>query len=194
MSEKTDSKKKYIIEKATEVFAAKGFRSVTMKDVVEACGISRGGLYLYFSSTEELFLEVVKTAEEKEDEGKDMAKMLDESSCGELLVWFIKEQKKEIMRRKNSLSVAKFEYAFYCKEQNKTSMDKTKFETAVKVLEKLLERGNEAGEFVCDNPKAVASNMMYTIVGLRATAASYGITEKKVDAELVHMMRQFMEV
>ena len=26
-----------------------------MKDIVEACGISRGGLYLYFANTKELF-------------------------------------------------------------------------------------------------------------------------------------------
>ena len=29
-----------------------------MKDIVEACEISRGGLYLYFGSTAEIFLEV----------------------------------------------------------------------------------------------------------------------------------------
>lgn len=35
-------KKQLIIEKAAEVFAEKGFLKVTMKDIVEACGISRG--------------------------------------------------------------------------------------------------------------------------------------------------------
>lgn len=52
MGEKSVQKRKYILEKAREVFVEKGFKSVTMKDIVEACEISRGGLYLYFESTE----------------------------------------------------------------------------------------------------------------------------------------------
>ena len=68
MSEKTDSKRQLIIDKATEVFAAKGYRDVTMKDIVEACNISRGGLYLYFESTKQIFLEVLRQEQEKGNE------------------------------------------------------------------------------------------------------------------------------
>ncbi len=46
MSEKSAQKKKYIVETARGVFTEKGYKNVTMKDIVEACGISRGGLYL----------------------------------------------------------------------------------------------------------------------------------------------------
>ena len=52
MGEKSAQKKKYILDTARKVFVEKGYKSVTMKDIVEACGISRGGLYLYFDSTE----------------------------------------------------------------------------------------------------------------------------------------------
>ncbi len=48
MGDKSVKKKKYIVETARKVFMEKGFRKVTMKDIVEACDISRGGLYLYF--------------------------------------------------------------------------------------------------------------------------------------------------
>ena len=43
MGEKSVQKKRYIVEKAREVFVEKGFKKVTMKDIVEACDISRGG-------------------------------------------------------------------------------------------------------------------------------------------------------
>lgn len=194
VSEKTDSKKKLIIEKATDVFASKGFRNVTMKDIVEACEISRGGLYLYYSSTEEVFLDVLKTLDEKESSGRDMGKMLEESSISELILWFIKEQKKEIVRNKTSLQVAKFEYSFYCKEQGKDAVFKEEFDTAVKVLQMLLERGVESGEISCVSPRAVASSTMYALEGLKLAAISCDLSEKKIDAELVYLMRQFMEV
>ena len=51
MGDKSTQKKQYIIEKAKEVFIKRGYKDVTMKDIVEACQISRGGLYLYFANT-----------------------------------------------------------------------------------------------------------------------------------------------
>lgn len=68
MGEKSLLKKEYILQKAREVFAEKGYRAVTMKDVVDACQISRGGLYLYFDSTKELFLAVLKKESEEADD------------------------------------------------------------------------------------------------------------------------------
>ena len=60
MGEKSVQKKRYIVEKARDVFMEKGFKKVTMKDIVEACDISRGGLYLYFENTSQLFMEVLR--------------------------------------------------------------------------------------------------------------------------------------
>ena len=60
MGDKSTQKKQYIIEKAKEVFIKRGYKDVTMKDIVEACQISRGGLYLYFANTKELFEAVLE--------------------------------------------------------------------------------------------------------------------------------------
>ncbi len=195
MSEKADNKRQLIIDKATEVFAQAGYRDVTMKDIVAACEISRGGLYLYYNSTEELFLDVIKARDEEEEEkNNNIIERLRVASSAELLLWFLKEQKKEILKRKNSLSIAEYEYAFYCRENLHNSTSKQRFETETQVLEKILVRGNENGEFICDNPQAMATNMMYCIEGMKINARTMGISEAKVDKELVFLMRQFMEV
>ncbi len=195
MSERADVKRQLILDKAAEVFAAKGYRSVTMKDIVEASGISRGGLYIYYDSTEQVFLDVIKSMDEAEEEmGKSLTGRLKDASAAELLLWFLKEQKKEILKGKNSLSVAMYEYAFECKQEGRNSGSKHKFDTATLVLEKILKKGDETGEFVCDDPKGIADNMMYAMEGMKVIARTVGITEKKVDKELVYMMRQFMEV
>lgn len=192
MSEKTDSKKKLIIDKATEVFAAKGFKAVTMKDIVEACQISRGGLYLYYASTEEIFSDVVATADAENDSEKAVENIL-EAAASDLLLWFIKEQKQEILRKKNSLLCAKYEYAFFCKEKGDSKAAKNGFETAVAVLDNILKRGNNNGEFNCADTAATARSMMYAIEGMKSCAATFGISEKKVDIELMFMMKQFMD-
>jgi len=191
VSDKSDSKKQLIIDKATEVFAAKGFKAVTMKDIVEACQISRGGLYLYYASTEEVFKDVLEAQELKESDGKNVEEMLDKSAY-DLLLWFIKEQKKEILKRKNSLIVAKYEYAFLCKANGKPEAVKNAFETAIAVLANILERGNESGEFDCENSAAMACSIMYSIEGMKVCAATFGMSEKKVDSELLFMINQFV--
>lgn len=190
MSVKTDSKKKLIIEKATEVFAAKGFKAVTMKDIVEACQISRGGLYLYYASTEEIFADVL--AMEKENDAAADNVNIPESTATDLLLAFLKEQKHEILRSTNSLLCAKYEYAFLCKENDDIKVSKSRFDTAVAVLDNILKRGNVSGEFRCANTQATARNFVYAIEGMKACHATFGITEKKVDSELMFIMQQFM--
>ena len=44
MGDKSAQKKKLIVERARRVFMEKGYKEVTMKDIVEECDISRGGL------------------------------------------------------------------------------------------------------------------------------------------------------
>ena len=110
MGEKSVQKRKYIIDKARTVFSEKGFKNVTMKDIVDACEISRGGLYLYFSSTEELFLSVLSDDIGGDDDEAVLAAVSGNASAGDMLALFLKEQKKEILRKKNNLTVATYEY------------------------------------------------------------------------------------
>ncbi|MFD0714861.1 TetR family transcriptional regulator [Paenibacillus sp. GCM10027626] len=61
--EHRDSKRALIIEAAKRVFIRQGYERTTMKDVVEEAGLSRGGVYLYFSSTEEMMLAIIDEAD-----------------------------------------------------------------------------------------------------------------------------------
>ena len=109
MGEKSLQKKKYILETARKVFTQKGYKNVTMKDIVDACGISRGGLYLYFGSTAEIFLEVLRMeTEEADDVFSDSIK--EDATATEILALFLKEQKKELLRKKDNLTVATYEF------------------------------------------------------------------------------------
>ncbi len=53
--------KNRILEAANQVFAEKGYRQATMDDVAKKIGVSKGALYLYFASKEELFEEIART-------------------------------------------------------------------------------------------------------------------------------------
>ncbi len=60
MGAKGEKKKELILNTAKDLFIKNGFKDVTMKDIVEECEISRGGLYLYFQSTAEFFEEILR--------------------------------------------------------------------------------------------------------------------------------------
>lgn len=188
MGEKSVQKKQYILDTARKVFAEKGYKSVTMKDIVEACEISRGGLYLYFDSTEQILLETLQM-EAQETDDVFSVQITQEDTVADILLLFLKEQKKELLQKKNSLTVAVYEYFFAHKSTDKNNMLRKQFDSGVKVLEKLIEAGIASGEFYCEDPKGAASNIMYVLEGMKINAQTFGITEKMVDAQLLYIMQ-----
>ncbi len=188
MGEKSLQKKEYILEKARQVFAEKGYRTVTMKDIVDACEISRGGLYLYFDSTKQLF-EAVLQKESQETDDVFSREIKDDATAADILTLFLMEQKKELLRKKNTLTVAIYEFFFENQVPKKENMLNQQFDAAVKVLEVLIKTGVKTGEFVCDKPKEMARNIMFVLEGLKIASCSMGITEEMVNDELVIIMQ-----
>ena len=157
MGEKSVQKKRYIVEKAREVFVEKGFKKVTMKDIVEACDISRGGLYLYFENTSQIFMEVLRMeSEEADDVFSDS--ITEDATAADILLLFLKEQKKE-------------------------------FDSAVKIIEKLIEAGVDNGEFICEDCEGTARNIMFVLEGLTISAQTIGVTAEAVDREILYLLR-----
>ncbi len=188
MSDKSAQKKKYIVEKAREVFLEKGFKEVTMKDIVEACEISRGGLYLYFQNTKELFEEVLRFEQEDTDDVFDR-NITKEATPSDILALFLKEQKKEILSKKPSLNVAIYEYFFKHKVPSKDNLLKKQFDGAVYVIEKLIQAGIQSGEFYCEDPRGAARNIMYVLEGIKIASKTRGIPEAAVDREILYVMQ-----
>ena len=132
MGKKSERKKQYIRETARKVFIEKGYKNVTMKDVVEACQISRGGLYLYYASTQELFLDVLKM--ESEDTGDTFSEAIsNNASPADILGLFLEEQKKELLRKEDTLVVATYEYAFDQEKPENDTYLRNQFQEAVTI-------------------------------------------------------------
>ncbi len=184
MGNKSIQKKQYIVEQAAKVFAQRGYKAVTMKDIVEACDISRGGLYLYFKDTTEVFEAVLAL---KENTALAVLKTAD-GEPGEVLLSYLNEKKKEITKKKDNLEVAAFEYAFAMKTEKKDSLLKKQYQEETKALEKLIADGVKKKWMVCDNPQATAKNMMCTLEGLKVTAVSYSVSSDAFDQAIEYML------
>lgn len=188
MGEKSIQKRRYILETARKVFVEKGFKKVTMKDIVEACDISRGGLYLYFESTTQIFQEVMKLeTQEADDLFSDSIK--EDATAADILLLFLREQKKELLRKQNTLTQAIYEYYFENQIPKKDNRLKKQFDSAVRIIERLIEVGVENGEFYCDDCAGCARNMMFVLEGLKISAQTIGVTSEMVDREILYMLR-----
>lgn len=188
MGEKSIQKKKYILETARKVFVEKGFKKVTMKDIVEACDISRGGLYLYFESTSQIFQEVMRLeSEETDDVFSD--KITEDATAADILMLFLQEQKKELLRREDTLTQAIYEFYFENQPGRKNNILKKQFDSAVKIIEKLIEIGVDNGEFYCEDCQGTARNIMFVLEGLKISAQTIGITAETVDQEIEFILK-----
>lgn len=188
MGEKSQQKKKYIIEKARQVFVEKGYRNVTMKDIIEACEISRGGLYLYFSSTKEIFLEVLKQEQESGDDVFS-PRIDDDSTIVDILELFFAAQKAELLNSKDNLAMAIYEYYFAHKPEGKENFLRTQFEAAVDALTQLIEMGVDAGELYCEEPETAAEEIMYALEGLKASYLTMKVSEEEIDKQIEYLLQ-----
>ena len=131
-------------------------------------------------------MEILQTeAEETDDIFSE--NITEGDTAADILTLFLKEQKKELLQ-KNTLTTAVYEYFFANKTTDKNNMLRKQFDAGVRVLEKLIETGIASGEFYCENPKGAASNIMYVLEGMKINAQTFGITEKKVDEQLLYIM------
>lgn len=187
MGAKSEQKKSYILEIAKEVFIEKGFRTVTMKDIVEACEISRGGLYLYYNNTAEIFRDVLKMEAAQTDSSLE-EKLSDDASAAEILMVFFKAQKAEILAKNGSLTMAIYEYYYAHKDSNLENTLQSQFAVGTEIIKNLIEIGIENGEFACAYPELEAKNMMYAIEGLKIMSQTTNLEAAELDREMAYLL------
>jgi AcrR family transcriptional regulator len=107
--EEKQQRRQQIIQAAMEVFKRKGYEPVTMKDIVEETGRSRGWVYLYFSSKEEIFRAVVDELDEQND--KYVERLLEETnSVWDALNAILIMQEKELVNEIDPMVPVLYEY------------------------------------------------------------------------------------
>ena len=108
---KRRDKQRKILDAARLVFCRKGFLAVKMQDIIDECGISRGGIYIYFSSVDEIFLEVMK--DRGADKLCDIKKgIVNNSPFPEVFDMYMAKQKQRLSQFEQSLFRAYCEYIF----------------------------------------------------------------------------------
>ena len=102
MSTRGDLTRRKILESARILFAEKGYTAVTMEDVRLCCGLSRGGLYRHYSSTQEIFTQLIE--DEQKAAFAALAKAIqDKIPAAQMLETFLKNRIKHLFNPQTCL-------------------------------------------------------------------------------------------
>lgn len=181
-----------ILDSARLVFCRKGFLDVTMKDIIEECGISRGGIYLYFSSVKEIYRAVVARRNKSKFEAiqKDIEKNVEFFS---LLDSYFATQKDRLLHMENSLLRSMYEYLFSRTGGENQEFRISQLENIRKSVLEMLQLGVRQKAITDKNIAVLASNFMFTIEGLSVLALMGGLTEKDLDDQFSLMKRMLWQ-
>lgn len=164
MGAKGDKTKQFIKRQAKILFADKGYKDVTMKDICDVTGLSRGGLYRHYNSTEQIFSEIISEFldgqndlfSESIEKGMPAAEILDE---------ILDRYKSEMSDARNSLSMAIYEYfSSVKKEENVLSRQ---YIVSYNSWSMLIRYGISRGEFKQVDIKGVFDIILFAYQGVR---------------------------
>lgn len=177
---KAFEKRELILRGAENVFIRKGFNRVTMKDIIEECKISRGGIYLYFSSVDEIFVRVVKKHnQEKIDDIK--TSIVESQSFDQLVNDFFEDQKERLLNMDQSLFVAMMEFCFGHKNVLNRDFYTQQFHNTKVIVMEMLKFGQREKAVTAKDIDRLADSIMFLIEGLRCLAVSSGISDELVE-------------
>lgn len=154
-----------IKNQSIKVFARKGFKNVTMKDICEATNLSRGGLYRYYSDTRQIFTEIINDImnNQRDEFSEGIERRL---SAKDILLSVLDRYKSEMQDSQNSLSVAIYE--FFSSESGKDENAMAlQYEKLRGMWTKLLQYGIERGEFNVTDIDAVFDLIVFSYQGVR---------------------------
>lgn len=166
MGSKGERTKQYICKEAYQLFAERGYKSVTMKDICEKTGLSRGGLYRHYDSTEQIFLEIVNgfTQMQGNEISEKIAKKI---SAVRILDDLLQRYAKEMLDNKNSLSLAIYEF-YSNPEMSKTENSVIKqYEASKSVWTELIHYGIQNKEFKKVDAEAIFDVIVFSYQGVR---------------------------
>lgn len=166
MSKKGDKTRQDIREKAYRLFAEKGFKEVTMKDICEVTGLSRGGLYRHYESTEQIFLEIVNAFSDRQ-KSEVFTKMEQHIPAAVILEELLAKYAEEMSDDENSISLAIYEFYSNPAISKEGNFVKNQYEISKETWVKLIDYGINTHEFQRVDPEAVFHVLVFAYQGVR---------------------------
>lgn len=137
-----------ILDAAKQVFIKKGYGMATLKDIIEETGMSRGWIYLYYKSKDEIFEALLDYQDEQYDQY--LSEKLDRSdSIWEVLLELYSQQLNVLQLTENGgLMAAFYEYLLMgWRDLSCQELIMHRYEKGIQRFTTILQIGVDRGEF-----------------------------------------------
>jgi len=137
-----------------------------MKDICEKTGLSRGGLYRHYSSTEQIF-NLIANCFMQVQEDEVVKKIESKISARQILSEILERYQKEMLDSNNSLSIAIYEFFSIKKYADTENALYKQYLYSKKTWETLIEYGIKTKEFKSVDASAVFDMIVFSYQGVR---------------------------
>ncbi|HVN63091.1 MAG TPA: TetR/AcrR family transcriptional regulator [Candidatus Binataceae bacterium] len=158
----SEERKDQILEAAAAVFAKRGLHDSTMDDIVERSALSKGGVYWYFKSKDELVAALVdRMCASALEKLKELVKL--GGSAIDRFIAMDREMADEMRQIARLRAVMLEFYALAARDREVRSKLRSYFHDTIETIEALVRQGIERGEFrpVDPHQTAIAVEAMY---------------------------------
>lgn len=190
MGKKGDTTKAAIRKAALILFVQKGFKDVTMKDICEAAGLSRGGLYMHYGSTKQIFADVIN--EIMSGLKNEVAvKIENNQSATAILDELLERYQSEMLDRSGSLGLAFYEYYSGIPLSDDNAMLK-QYYVSKEMISNLIQYGINKGEFKQVNINAVVDLLLFSYQGVRMLSSIMPLDDDKISIGMISEIRAML--
>ena len=178
MSVRGEASRQRIMDAARVLFAAKGFSKVTMKDICDGAGMSRGGLYRHYPSTEAIFAALI------EDEQQSALRALRTAekngvSPPSILFTYVKNRIGTFLDRRSNIENAITEYAANSEEGMRIL--KTRARLCISIVTEQINKGKDLGLFTCQDSDGAARHIVWLLEGMAKHSAFLPVEADEID-------------
>ncbi len=154
-----------------------------MQDLIDASDISRGGIYLYFKSVEEVFIEVILQRERTiVEEVEDMIEK--ELSFEKVFDEYLLMQKERLLNIKESFLRASYEYHLNHQCSRSTKFKEEQMENAQSTIEKIIDYGVKKSVISQKYREQFIQHILIFIEGLNISTLLSTITEDELNQSI----------
>lgn len=178
---KGSNTKEMILKKAAVLFANKGYATVTMKDICESTELSRGGLYRHFSSTKEIFIEILNNDLKMNSTAVDEA-LKNNTPAMHIFQYYLNQEKSAVFSRDCGFYFAIHEFAFL--EPDQREYFNQRVMSSIEILSRIFSYGQNRGEFKKFDIEVVSKHILFFWDSLKISSPVLTITENEIDKQI----------
>jgi len=182
-----ENRKNSILKAARKLFFERGFKSVTVDLIAAKAEVSKGSIYLYFDSKEEIYTQILISANiERHKEVETFAKQ--EGTASELLLMFARDYVNFFLDN-NELFRILMTFMLHSENMNLTEEQNTQLihttNENIRTVSEILQKGVHSGEFVSNIDIRQVQNAIWgSLNGIISLYIYTGAPEKR--AERIH--------